>query len=157
MNPEQTHPAGVQAFAHVGITVSDLQHTIDFWQQVLGFTLQGTTEVGGPLAEDVTGVPGIRSKVAFLKKDSLTLEFIQPLQPEDRKTYRPTPVDVGFWHVALKVSNLDQMIQACGEWGWQIRGKVALVKEKPGPVGARLVYLQNQDGTILELVEFPGS
>ncbi|WP_189008652.1 VOC family protein [Deinococcus roseus] len=46
MTPQQTKPAGVLAFAHVGLTVSDLQHTIDFWQQVLGFTLQGTTDVG---------------------------------------------------------------------------------------------------------------
>lgn len=155
MQPEHSKTVGVQAFAHVGITVSDLQHTIDFWQQVLGFTLQGIVEVGGPLAEDVTGVQGIRSKVAFLKKDALTVEFIQPLEPEDRQSYRPQPVDVGFWHLALKVTGLDELVRAALGWGWQIKGKIALVEAPPGPVGARLVYLQNHDGTVLELVEFP--
>ena len=157
MQPEHIRPGGVQAFAHVGITASDLQHTIDFWQQVMGFTLEGTTEVDGPLAEDLTGVPGIRSKIAFLNKGGLTLEFIQPLQPEERQTFRPSAVDVGFWHIALKVSDLDEMVRICGEWGWHIKSKIAEVKEGPGPIGARLVYLHNQDGTILELVQLAGS
>jgi hypothetical protein len=132
-----------------------LQHQIDFWQQVLGFKLDGTAEVGGTLPEDETGVPGIRSKIAQLTKDGLSVELYQPTAPEKRETYRPSPVDIGSWHLALKVTNLDELVRVSGEWGWQVRGKIAVVEEGPGPIGARLVYLHNTDGTIIELVQLP--
>lgn len=140
---------------HVAIAVSDLRHQMDFWQQVLGFTLEGVAEIGGPLPEDETGVPGLRSRVAMLSSAGLKIELYQPLAPEDRQTYRPTPADIGSWHLALKVTELDELVRVCAEWGWRVRGKIAVVEEGPGPVGARLVYLHNEDGTILELVQLP--
>ena len=152
MNRDSGHVLGI---VHVAIAVSDLKHQMDFFQQVLGFNLQGVAEVGGPLPEDETGVPGLRSKLAMLGKDGLSVELYQPLAPEGRQTYRPTPADVGSWHLALKVADLDGLVRVCEEWGWRVRGKIAVVTEGPGPVGARLAYLHNADGTILELVQLP--
>ncbi|WP_425148411.1 VOC family protein [Deinococcus sp.] len=153
MTKRSTQAQNVQGIVHVAIAVSDLQHQLDFFQQVLGFHLDGTAEVGGPLPEDETGVPGIRSRIAQLTKDGLSVELYQPLAPEGRQTYRPTPADIGSWHLAFKVADLDELIRVSGEWGWRLRGRVALVEEGPGPVGARLAYLHNDDGTILEFVQ----
>ena len=47
----------VLGIVHTAIAVSDVQHQIDFWQQVPGFTLSGTAEIGGPLPEDETAAP----------------------------------------------------------------------------------------------------
>lgn len=121
-------PPTVEAIAHVAIAVSDLQHHINFWQQVLGFELEGVAEVSGSLPEDETGVPGLRSKLAMLSGYGMTLELYQPLAPADRQTYRPSPADIGSWHLALKVTELDELISVCGEWGWRVRGKIALVE-----------------------------
>jgi catechol 2,3-dioxygenase-like lactoylglutathione lyase family enzyme len=150
---QNTQVQNVLGIVHVAIAVSDLQQQIDFFQQVLGFKLDGTAEVSGQLPEDETGVPGIRSKVAQLTRDGLSVELYQPTAPEGRATYRPSPVDIGSWHLALKVADLDEMIRVSAEWGWQVRGKVAVVEEGPGPIGARLVYLHDADGTILEFVQ----
>ena len=155
MNAQNTQAPQVLSIVHVAIAVSDVQHQVDFWQQVLGFTLEGMAEVGGPLPEDETGVPGLRSKIAMLSKGGLSLELYQPLAPTDRQTHRPSPADIGSWHLALRVTGLDQLVQISHDWGWQVRGKIVRVEEGPGPIGARLVYLHNADGTILELVELP--
>ncbi|SMB82939.1 VOC family protein [Deinococcus hopiensis] len=155
MTNQSLLPQNVLEIVHTAIAVSDLQHQIDFWQQVLGFTLEGKAEIGGSLPEDETGVPGIRSKIAMLSKGGQTIELYQPVAPQGRETYRPSPVDIGSWHLALKVTDLDELVQLSAAWGWRVRGKVAVVEEGPGPVGARLVYLHNTDGTILELVELP--
>lgn len=120
---------------------------------MLGFRLDGTAEVAGTLPEDETGVPGIRSKIAQLTRDGLSVELYQPLAPEDRQTYRPSPVDIGSWHLALRVTDLDELVRVSAAWGWRVRGKVAVVEGGPGPIGARLVYLTNDDGTIIELVQ----
>lgn len=157
MPKEDTKFQRVQAIVHVAIAVSNLEQAIGFWQQVLGFTLDGTAEVGGSLPENETGVAGIRSKIAMLTKNGQSVELYQPVAPADRKTYRPTPVDVGSWHLALRVTDLDEIVHASNEWGWQVRGKIAMVEEGPGPIGARLVYIHNADGTILELVQLPES
>jgi catechol 2,3-dioxygenase-like lactoylglutathione lyase family enzyme len=155
MTEQTVQPQNVQGIVHVAIAVSDLQNHIGFWQQVLGFKLDGTAEVSGSLPEDETGVPGIRSKIAQLTRDGLSVELYQPTAPEGRQTYRPSPADIGSWHLALRVSDLDEIIRVSSHWGWQVRGKVATVEEGPGPVGARLAYLHNADGTILEFVELP--
>ena len=155
MTAESKGGSSVQGFVHVGIAVSDLQHQMDFWQQVMGFKLDGVTEVSGSLPEDETGVPGLRSKIAMLTGCGLTLELYQPLAPADRATYRPTPADIGSWHLALKVADLDALVRVSADWGWRVRGRVAVVEEGPGPIGARLAYLTNDDGTILELIQLP--
>jgi catechol 2,3-dioxygenase-like lactoylglutathione lyase family enzyme len=155
MTEQNVQSQNVLGIVHVAIAVSDLQQHIEFWQQVLGFKLDGTAEVGGALPEDETGVPGIRSKIAQLTNYGLSIELYEPTAPEDRRTYRPSPVDIGSWHLAFKVSDLDDIIRVSAKWGWQVRGKVAVVEEGPGPVGARLAYLHNADGTIIELVQLP--
>lgn len=157
MAEQKTQTPTVLGIAHVAIAVSDVQRQVEFWQQVLGFELQGMADVGGALPEEETGVPGIRSRIALLSNGSLSLELYQPLAPADRQTYRPSPVDIGSWHLALRVTDLDQLVQICRGWGWTVRGRITVVKEGPGPVGARLVYLHNADGTILELVQLPGA
>ncbi|WP_412027612.1 VOC family protein [Deinococcus yunweiensis] len=155
MTTPQAPAPNVLGIVHIAIAVSDLPHQIGFWQQVLGFTLDGTAEVGGSLPEDETGVPGLRSRIAQLTRDGLSVELYQPTAPESRQTYRPTPADIGSWHLALRVTDLDELVRVSGEWGWRVRGRVAVVEEGPGPIGARLVYLTNADGTILEFVELP--
>ncbi|GGR06518.1 VOC family protein [Deinococcus ruber] len=155
MTDQHMPSQNVLGIVHTAIAVSDLHHQIEFWQQVLGFTLEGTAEIGGPLPEDETGVPGIRSRIAVLSKGGYSIELYQPLAPEGRDTYRPGPADIGSWHLALKVTDLDELVRISGEWGCQVRGRVVVVEEGPGPVGARLVYLHNADGTILEFVQLP--
>lgn len=153
---ESTPPDNVLGIVHTAIAVSDLSRQIGFWQEVLGFTLDGVAEVGGALPEQETGVPGLRSRLAMLTRGGHTIELYQPLAPEGRRTLRPSPADVGSWHLAFRVADLDALVRAAEGWGWQVRGRVAVVEEGPGPVGARLVYLHNEDGTILEFVELPG-
>ena len=155
MTTPQAPAPNVLGIVHIAIAVSDLPHQIGFWQQVLGFTLDGTAEVGGSLPEDETGVPGLRSRIAQLTRGGVSVELYQPLAPAGRQTYRPTPADIGSWHLALRVTDLDALVRVSGEWGWHVRGRVAVVEEGPGPIGARLVYLTNIDGTILEFVELP--
>lgn len=155
MTDQRKQGPQVLNIAHVAIAVSNIQVQADFWQQVLGFTLQGMAEIGGSLPEDETGVPGIRSKIAMVSNGRLTIELYQPLAPADRQTYRPSPADIGSWHLAFKLTGLDRLVQLRHAWGWTVRGKITVVEEGPGPIGARLVYLHNDDGTILELVELP--
>ena len=52
---------------HTGITVSNLERSLAFWRDVLGFELSHTAHQKGELAQEITGVEGAEIKLAVLK------------------------------------------------------------------------------------------
>lgn len=55
----------VLSTGHTGVTVSDLDRSVRFYRDVLGFELSPPVQVNGPFFEKVTGVPGCVIDVAF--------------------------------------------------------------------------------------------
>src|SRR6266705_1257535 len=52
---------------HTGITVSNLERSLAFWRDVLGFELSHTAHQTGEMAKEITGVEGAELKLAVLK------------------------------------------------------------------------------------------
>jgi len=48
---------------HTGITVSNLERSLEFWRDVLGFELSHTAHQTGEMAEQITGVKGAELKL----------------------------------------------------------------------------------------------
>jgi catechol 2,3-dioxygenase-like lactoylglutathione lyase family enzyme len=144
----------VRSVSHTGITVSDLDEAVGFWTEVLGFEFLGSGEVGGTLVENTTGVPGAHVRVAVVSKGGASIELAQFTAPEDRKTMRPRPCDVGSVHVALEVDDIEAVAEACAGYGWDMPGRIETYSEG-SLAGTKLVYLSNDDGTVIELIELP--
>src|SRR2546422_1283292 len=93
---------------HTGITVENLERSLAFWRDVLGFKLSHTAHQTGELAQEITGVAGAEIKLAVLKTPGgHKIELLEYLAPPDRKHSDVRPCDVGHAHVALLVDNLD--------------------------------------------------
>ena len=60
-------PFRIIAADHTGITVSDLERSLAFWRDVLGFEFSHTAHQTGELAEEITGVKGAELKLAVIK------------------------------------------------------------------------------------------
>src|SRR5215469_12252214 len=87
---------------HTGITVSNLDRSLAFWRDVLGFEFSHAAHQTGELAEEITGVTGAEIKLAVLKTPGgHKIELLEYLAPTDRKRVNLRPCDVGFVHVAL--------------------------------------------------------
>jgi len=52
---------------HTGITVANLERSLSFWRDVLGFELSHRPHQTGNLASEITGVPGAEISIAVLK------------------------------------------------------------------------------------------
>jgi len=52
---------------HTGITVSNLQKSLEFWRDVLGFEFSHTAHQTGEMAKEITGVADAEIKLAVLK------------------------------------------------------------------------------------------
>ena len=89
---------------HTGITVSNLERSLAFWRDVLGFGFSHTAHQKSELAEEITGVKGAELKLAVLNTPAgHKIELIEYLAPPDRKRANLRPCDVGSMHVALQM------------------------------------------------------
>src|SRR6202011_2893749 len=139
---------------HTGFTVSNLDRSLAFWRDVLGFELSHRAHHTGDLASEVTGVPGADISIAVLKGYGHKIELLEYLAPPDRKHVDLRPCDVGSVHVALTVDNLDAVLSAIAASGWKTAGRPQTLQSGPN-AGKRVVYVRDPDGTTIEFMEVP--
>jgi len=147
-------PFHIIAADHTGITVANLERSLSFWRDVLGFELSHRAHHAGDLASEVTGVPGAEISLAVLKGYGHKIELLEYCAPADRKRVDPRPCDVGSVHVAFTVDNLDAVLSAIAASGWKAVGKPQILKTGPN-VGKRVVYVRDPDGTTIEFMQPP--
>src|SRR5438874_7648495 len=140
---------------HTGITVSDLERSLKFWRDVLGFELSHTAHQTGEMAKEITGVEGAEIKLAVLKaRGGHKVELLEYLAPADRKRANLRPCDIGSVHVALLVNDLDAVLAQIAASGWEAAGKPQTLTKGPN-AGMRVVYVRDPDGTTIELMQPP--
>jgi catechol 2,3-dioxygenase-like lactoylglutathione lyase family enzyme len=149
-----TGPFRIIATDHTGITVTNLERSVAFWQDVLGFELSHRAHHTCDLASEVTGVPGADISIAVLKAHGHKIELLEYHAPSDRKRAELIPCDVGSVHVALTVDNLDAALIAIAASGWRAVGKPQTLKTGPN-AGKRVVYVRDPDGTTIEFMQPP--
>ncbi len=139
---------------HTGFTVTDLERSLAFWRDVLGFRLSHRPHQSGKLASEITGVPGAEISIAVLKGYGHKIELLEYLEPPDRQRIALRPCDVGSVHVAFMVDNLEALLERIAASGWQAAGSPQTLKSGPN-AGKRVVYVRDPDGTTIEFMEPP--
>ena len=148
----------VKSVETVGMTVSDMDRSVDFFAKVLSFEKLSDIEVHGEEYETLQGLFGVRMRVVRMTLGDQAIELTQYLAPEGR----PIPADWrsndhAFQHVAIVVSDMDKAYQ-------QLRAhKVRHVSTAPQTIpasnkaaaGIRAFYFKDPDGHNLELIYFP--
>jgi catechol 2,3-dioxygenase-like lactoylglutathione lyase family enzyme len=154
--PSETVAA--QAVAMIGLTVSDMQRSVDFYTRVLDFTKETDDELVGEAVEELQGVFGARIRVVRLRLGEERLQLTEYLAPRGR----PAPVDARsndhwFQHVAIIVSDMDRAYARLRKFGVQhaSTGPQTLPKTIPGAAGIRAFYFRDSDGHPLEILQFP--
>jgi len=148
----------VQAVDAMGITVADMDRSLEFYTKVLHFEPVSDTEVWGPQYEQLQGIFGLRLRVVRLRLDGEFLELSEYLTPKGR----PFPVDSRsndrwFQHIAIIVSDMDRA------YDWLRKNKVQhastgpqrLPDWNPNAGGIQAFYFKDPDGHSLEILQFP--
>ena len=149
-------PFQIIATDHTGITVSNLERSLAFWRDVLGFEYSHSAHQAGERVEQITGVKGGELKLAVLKTPSgHKIELLEYFAPDDRKERNDLrPCDLGHVHVALVVDNLDAILEKMAASQWQPAGQPQMLTAGPN-AGKRVVYVRDPDGTTIELMQMP--
>ncbi len=156
MSRRRTQPFRIIAADHTGITVSNLERSLAFWRDVLGFELSHTAHQTGEMASEITGVAAAEIKLAVVKTPGgHKIELLEYIAPADRKRHvHFRPCDVGSVHVALIVDDLDAVLSAINVSGWKAPGKPQTLQSGPN-AGKRVVYVRDPDGTTIEFMQQP--
>lgn len=148
----------VTAVDSIGITVADLDRSVDFYSNVLSFEKVSETEVAGERYEHLTGVFGARVRIARMRLGDEFIELSEFLAPKGR----PVPADArsndrSFQHIAIIVSDMDKA------YAWLRKHKVQhassgpqrLPDWNPNAGGIQAFYFRDPDGHALEILSFP--
>jgi catechol 2,3-dioxygenase-like lactoylglutathione lyase family enzyme len=148
----------VSAVDAVGVTVSDMDRSVNFYSQVLGFEKVSDAEVAGDAYEKLEGVFGLRMRVVRMKLGDETLELTEYLAPRGR----PIPVDSRsndrwFQHVAIIVSDMDRAYQMLRKSRVEFAssGPQRLPDWNKNAGGIEAFYFKDPDGHTLEILHFP--
>jgi glyoxylase I family protein len=145
-------PFQIIAADHTGITVTNLERSLAFWRDVLGFQLSHRPHQTGELASEITGVPGAEILIAVLKGYGHKIELLEYHSPSDRKRVALRPCDVGSVHVAFTVDDLDAVLATIAGSGWRAAGQPQTLVAGPN-AGKRVVYVHDPDGTTIEFMQ----
>ena len=145
----------MQGIFHTGITVLNLDRSVAFYRDVLGFELiTEPTEVfsGEELSRGV-GVPGASLRLAIFKAGEGTLELLEYLSPQSPVERPMPPNTLGAMHVAFRVENIEQKVRELEAKGIKFHTPPNVVEE--GPLkGWKWAYFSDPDGITLEIVEY---
>jgi catechol 2,3-dioxygenase-like lactoylglutathione lyase family enzyme len=146
----------ILAADHTGLTVSNLERSLAFWRDVLGFELSHRAHQTGELASQITGVAGAEISIAVVKAPGHKIELLEYHAPPGRKQQNELrPCDVGAAHVALTVDNIDAIVRRIAAFGWQSAGSAQTLTTGPN-AGKRVLYVRDPDGTTIEFMQPPG-
>lgn len=148
----------VAAVGAVGMTVGDMDRSVEFFSRVLTFEKVSDTEVAGDAYEHLQGVFGLRMRVVRMRLGDEFIELTEYLAPRGR----PFPTesrgnDRWFQHIAIITSEMDRAYQ------WLRQNKVQHASTGPqllpaylkAAAGIRAFYFKDPDGHFLEILQFP--
>ena len=146
------------AVAMVGLTVSDMDRSVEFYTRVLDFTKETDDEVSGEPVERLQGVAAARLRVVRLRLGDERLQLAQYLAPAGRAAPRDSRSnDRWFQHIAVIVSDMGQAYAHLRRFGVR-QASVApqtLPRTIPAAAGITAFYFYDPDGHPLEILHFP--
>jgi catechol 2,3-dioxygenase-like lactoylglutathione lyase family enzyme len=150
--------AQVNAVDSIGLTVSDVDRSVEFFQQVLSFEKASDLEVAGAEYEHLQGIFGVRLRMVRMRLGEEFIELSEYLTPKGR----PIPVDARsndrwFQHIAIIVSDMDRAYQTLRKHKvtHASTGPQRLPDWNKNAGGIKAFYFKDPDGHALEILQFP--
>lgn len=131
-------PIEVEGLAHVGLYVNDVDRSVQFYEEKLGFQL---------IHEAVNKIPEGDVLVKFVQNGTCVLELVQ-------FPYEIKKEDGWFDHISIAVKDIDHVIEVLEGNGVNFEeGSYTVAPHVFPPNGTKWVFFRGPDGEHIELNE----
>jgi len=126
-------------FAHTSIRTSNMNRSIDFYTKLMGLKLLNRREI-----------PQNNAEIAFLQDpDGKGAKLELTLYRNQKKFIQAEYEDRLFDHLAFEIKDMEKTIST-------LRSKNITITDEPfklGPTGSLIAFIEDPDGTLIELIE----
>ena len=137
---------------HIGITVSNLEESLAFYQKAFDLIPGMKFEVTANSAmAETLGLPEHRQKVALIPIDGVMIELIE-FHPH-RKEFDGRQDDIGYAYLSFIVDDLDEVHANLTAAGFKFNTKPLAGNEDPPFTGSKVCVLKDPDGKNIEFVQ----
>lgn len=142
----------IQTFSHIALRVTDLERSLRFYQEGLGFRELSRVEVAGGPTALMMGAPESVLRAIFLERDGTTLE-LQRLDLPDGPELSMADVGLGWSHVGFRVDDAERVAERLRSLGGSV---VESSRYRDAALGSHVLFVCDPDGARVELIELPG-
>ena len=149
----------IRGISHFSFTVSDLDASVDWYVDRLGFAVLRRQRQDTPYTAELLGLPDAVIDVAILRPpqdhglSAAALELIQYVEPIPAGD-QPAPGDFGFAHLSLVVDDIHRLHRDLSGKGVVFRSPPVAITAGVN-VGGYVCYFVDPDGNGLELFQPP--
>jgi catechol 2,3-dioxygenase-like lactoylglutathione lyase family enzyme len=134
---------------HIGICVSQLERSVRFYRDVLGFEEVSRLEMQGAVTERLLDIAGGALQAVYLKLGGTVIELLYYPAAGHIAVEVPRPMNrLGLSHISLSVADPDAVAQAIAHNGGTILDRTRFAHEGV----TRALFVTDPDGMRIELV-----
>ena len=135
---------------HVGIVVNDLEKSIHFWQELIGFKVISDNIEPSPYIEELLSLNAANLRtVKFSDNNGFIVELLKFASPSNNSDWQGDLSTIGLTHIALTVENVEEVVNKLNEFSYTSLSKI--MKSPNGQV--KVVFINGPENLKLELVE----
>ncbi|HWE52223.1 MAG TPA: VOC family protein [Bryobacteraceae bacterium] len=137
-------------FRHAGIVVSDMDSSLRFYRDLLGFEVRKQMDESGSYIDRMLSLPETRvTTCKMASPDGVLIELLQFHSHPRKPRADRAACDIGPTHIALTVADLEKTFKELTSAGVAFNAPPQL-----SPDGyARVTFCKDPDGSLIELVE----
>lgn len=138
------------SISHIGICTSNLDRSIQFYTEALGFALDRSIDDIGQPYDKLMELPGVQCRVQYLKCGAVTIELIgYPGSKVTGSTERRSMNQLGFTHMTLLVDDINAVVDRVVKYGGHVHPETKI----DSPYGP-MVFCTDPDGVRIEIIQF---
>ena len=140
-------------FTHVGICVSDMDRSLRYYRDLLGFRREHDLHVEGEPSDTLLRLRDVKLDAVYLERDGVRIELLRFASPPAPASRTRPMHEHGLTHLSFRVADLDATLAALRAAGERVLDETII---RIPAVRAAASFVVDPDGQLIELVQAPG-
>jgi lactoylglutathione lyase len=142
-------------FSHLGICVSDLERSLAFYCDALGFVPAESHTVGDEFGR-LMELDGVALRSQFIRRDGVAIELLHFTSPDQTGDPVRRPMNqLGLTHLSVRVDDVDAVAATVERLGGTVVSATRTTFDLSG-TALDFLYCTDPDGVRIELMHLPG-